>query len=438
MKLIYDKAALIEYINELDAAKESLSLLRDDTFSTYGSCCQKYMKIYSELEQMARKVYNKMEEAESNYRAAEKKCELLENSDENSYEKQHLEQARIICAEAEINMRMATAEYEEYQEKIKNLQDIEDKYRPQMETLVRKIEDQYYSFITLIDNGNRDLVEYMRLIENAKIALDDEFVTSNMKENNAFECERDKWNAEYMPIVKDNIRKSVEKLFSNYISSEKMEKCLETLCYMDQKELMRRYKARNNKMPNGTLLGYNDSKNSCIANDISGKTNDASVGEHIIIGSGATDINLAFVTAVHENLHMMSANDVAGEIRRGIIVGNDEKLRAMNEAFTEYFTYLSCGGEGVLGGLYPGEYSGYQDLMKEMPIIEKAVGRDCMMDAYFNNAPNQLRERIDSLLEDGAWDCMCTASYDWLYRDSNDGKKSFITYINRLENLIYV
>lgn len=241
-----------------------------------------------------------------------------------------------------------------------------------------------------------------------------------------------KWNTEYMPLVKANIRQSVQTYFSKYVSQEKMERCLDSLGFMDQAELRRRYEERGRRM-SGDTLGYNDGESSNIAIDMNGITKGGQVGNHRISGSGGFRINYAFVTAVHENLHMMSANDRPPELRRGLMVGNDEKSRAMNEAFTEYFTFISCGGEKSLGGVYPGRYSLYHELMQEMPIIESAVGRDCMMDAYFNNNPQRIRSKIDSMLEPGAWDAICNASYDLIYNGSaNDGANRLQEYLLRL------
>ncbi len=250
-------------------------------------------------------------------------------------------------------------------------------------------------------------------------------------------CEKtnkdDKWNTEYMPLVKANIRQSVATHFSKYVSQDKLEQCLKALGFMDQDELKHRYESGGGrKIPYGTL-GYNDGKSSNIANDMQGVTSDGYVGDHKIYGSGNADINYAFVTAVHENLHMMSSNDSEGIIRRGIMVGGDEKSRAMNEAFTEYFTYLSCGGDTPLGGLYPGSYSGYQILMKEMPTIEKAIGRDCMMDAYFNNDPQKIRTKIDSILGPGAWDDMCLDSHNLLYGNEYGSTERLSMYLRKLK-----
>jgi hypothetical protein len=231
------------------------------------------------------------------------------------------------------------------------------------------------------------------------------------------QSDTEKWNTEYMPLVKANIRQSVKDYFSDYVSEAKLESCLETLGFMNQEELRQRYETSGVKVPNG-LLGFNDGESSLIAHDIKSHTINGRVGDNVIAGSGNVKINYAFVTAVHENLHMLSANDYMGESRRGLMVGNNEVTRAMNEAFTEYFTFLSCGGEKYMGGLYPGQYSGYHVLMQEMPTIEKAVGRDCMMSAYFNNNPQLIRNKIDSLLENGAWDKMCYAAYDLFYNDN--------------------
>jgi len=242
----------------------------------------------------------------------------------------------------------------------------------------------------------------------------------------------DKWNKEYMPLVHANIRRSVELYFSDYVSEEKLNNCLSTLSFMDQVELAKRYGRGFQK---GTL-GFNDGEFSNIAHDMKGVTYDGRVGDKVIPGSGNTNINYALVTAIHENLHMMSANDTPFEMRRGIMVGNDETSRAMNEAFTEYFTFISCGGDTPLGGYYPGAYSGYQILMQEMPTIEKAVGRDCMMDAYFNNNPQRMRISIDAILGTGAWDDMCAASYDVMYNNNaNNAAVRLSGYLNQLSTI---
>lgn len=294
------------------------------------------------------------------------------------------------------------------------------------ENIIKNLSDSQLERLSVIQNtafleghplSPEDIIQYCKNQENSIITQ-----TSSLFKHGPLpeKFKQDKvWNTEYMPLVKANIRQSVATYFSKYVSNDKLERCLDVLGFMDQAELQYRHSLEHGgELPYGTL-GYNNGTSSNIAHDMKGKTSNGRVGEHKVSGSGGGDINYAFVTAVHENLHMMSANDSNGVIRRGIMV-NDETSRAMNEAFTEYFTYLSCGGETHLGGLYPGRYSNYHILMQEMPILEKSIGRDCMMDAYFNNNPQIIRNKIDSILGSGAWDDMCSSSYDLLYNDNSN------------------
>lgn len=275
---------------------------------------------------------------------------------------------------------------------------------------------------------------YDALNENTHAVVQDRGIGQNiLSKFSHHDTEADKrWNEEYFPLVESNIRSSVNRLFSGYISPEKVDESIEKLSFMGQSDLKKKYGEGFQK---GTL-GFNDGKTSNIAHDIKQPSLDGRVGTQNLQGSGNTNINYAFVTAVHENLHMMSANDTPVCRKRGLMVGNDEISRAMNEAFTEYFTYLSCGGDQPLGGLYPGVYSGYHSIMQEMPILEKAVGRDCMMEAYFHNNPGVLREKVDSILEEGAWDNMCAGAYALLYSPSMiDNQPRLSHYFERLKNI---
>ena len=208
---------------------------------------------------------------------------------------------------------------------------------------------------------------------------------------------------------------------------------------MNQEELRRLYEKKGELKEGEVLLGINNGGISEVACDFKGTTSTEYVGDNLVQGSGNMLINYAFVTAVHENIHMMSANDGGGVLRRGIIVGNNSQARAMNEAFTEYFTYISCGGERDGGGLYPGRYSLYDELMRDMPVLEKTIGRECMKDAYFNNNPDIIRNKIDGLLGSGAWDDMCVASNAAIYskniNERRAGRDRLDYYYDRMKNL---
>ena len=236
----------------------------------------------------------------------------------------------------------------------------------------------------------------------------------------------DKWNGQYLPLVKANIRNSMDRIFPGIVSPEKIESSLSALRFVGPDDMQQSL----GKEYNPNILGYNDSFLSFINQETSGNTRDSTVGDHRIQGSRGADIKFAFVTAVHENLHMMSANGV----NRGIMTDGNESARAMNEAITEYFTYLSCGGDTKLGGLYPGEYSAYHVLVREMPKLEKAVGRSIIATAYFHNKPEVLRNAVDSLLGDGTWQLLCTSSYGVLYSETPGYSATIVLDIfNRLE-----
>lgn len=227
-----------------------------------------------------------------------------------------------------------------------------------------------------------------------------------------------RWNEVYMPLVKVNIRKGVEDHFADYVSEEKLESSLDALEFMNQDELARRYGA---SFQIGTL-GFNDGFASNIASDV-----EAPIADSHESGSSTKShaINFAFITAVHETMHMMSANDTPFKAKRGIM--QREEDRAMNEAITEYFTYIATGGDSPLGGLYPGTYSSYTSLRNEIPVIENFVGSDCIKEAYFHNQPDLIRSKIDQKCGSGTWDCLCHDFYQVQYSDSCNSDRTTAT-----------
>lgn len=261
-----------------------------------------------------------------------------------------------------------------------------------------------------------NLVEKAAIIESL-IGLDDSFLDSESErtrsfyktKNNATSDEQSRqWNETFIPLVKANIRKGVEDHFAEYITEEKLESSLEMLEFMNQDELARRY---GSSFQRG-ILGYNDGSVSNIASDIA-----APIGEGYGDASSTKGraINFAFVTAVHETMHMMSANDTPFRTKRGIM--RREEDRALNEAITEYYTYISTGGDTPLGGLYPGTYSSYTNLRNVIPVIESFVGSGCLKEAYFHNRPDLVCSKIDQKCGLGTWDCLCRDFYQVQYSE---------------------
>lgn len=178
MELSYDRAALHEYIDGINGIGEIMRRSKDESSTAYYSCKQQYTRLYTEMEQITRKAYNKVEAAESMQRTAEAEFDiamrLMENAeDENVQEsvRQRLQHAQGLRAEAEAEMAVASAEYSKAQAKMKSLTDVWDKYQSQLESASHKVEDGLSAFVTVVGNGNRDLGEYMNVIDKAQASL---------------------------------------------------------------------------------------------------------------------------------------------------------------------------------------------------------------------------------------------------------------------------
>ena len=180
MELSYDRAALHEYMDDINGVGEIMRRSKDESSTVYYSCKQQYTRLYTEMEQITRKAYNNVEAAESMQRTAEAEFDLamrlMENAeDENAQEsaRQQLQHAQELRAEAEAKMEEASAEYSKAQAGMKSLTDVWYRYQSQIESASHKVEDGLSAFVTVVGNGNRDLGEYMNVMDKAKASLYD-------------------------------------------------------------------------------------------------------------------------------------------------------------------------------------------------------------------------------------------------------------------------
>lgn len=178
MELSYDRAALHEYMDDINGVGEIMRRSKDESSTVYYSCKQQYTRLYTEMEQITRKAYNKVEAAESMQRTAEAEFDLamrlIENAeDENAQEsaRRQLQHAQELRAEAEAEKAVASAEYSKAQAKMKSLTDVWDRYQSQLESASHKVEDGLSAFVTVVGNGNRDLGEYMNVMDKAQAFL---------------------------------------------------------------------------------------------------------------------------------------------------------------------------------------------------------------------------------------------------------------------------
>ena len=172
MELRIDKAALLEYIDDIEGIGVHLRLAKDKCFGQYHSCKQRYTRLYTEREEAARRAYHKVEAAESMQRAADAEYELAlkmrENAEDDSARAKaetRLRQAQSMRLEAEDELSRAAVEYSNAQGALKFLDDLWEKYRLRLEAAAGRVEDGLSSFLTVVSNGNRDLGEYLDAID---------------------------------------------------------------------------------------------------------------------------------------------------------------------------------------------------------------------------------------------------------------------------------
>lgn len=107
-------------------------------------------------------------------------------------------------------------------------------------------------------------------------------------------------------------------------------------------------------------------------------------------------------TAIHEHNHQLSCNDVKDnlgyvtEYRRGVSInGNDVQV---NEALTELFT------KKMMGSDYPANPNvGYRDNMLRMEKMESGFGTDILKEAYYQNKPDLLKDKYESVMGENTW-----------------------------------
>ena len=105
-------------------------------------------------------------------------------------------------------------------------------------------------------------------------------------------------------------------------------------------------------------------------------------------------------TAIHEYNHILSANDITSggntTYRRGVSInGNDTQV---NEALTEFFTKKMMGSE------YPKNPSvAYMENEARIERMADGFGYANLKYAYYQNRPDVLENRFDSVMGAGSW-----------------------------------
>lgn len=179
--------------------------------------------------------------------------------------------------------------------------------------------------------------------------------------------------------------------YGKYISPDKLDKQFADVKYISKKEMIR-------KKGDERILGYYEG------------------GTRLIIQEGTDYVTQ---TLVHENLHMLSNNSNGdGVIKKRKYGGGYDNI-GINEAITEMLTKRS------LGEQYGPDYSAYSENRDAMTILENSLGEDLIAEAYFQNKPELMEQKIEDVLGYGSWGQLSEAFDDCLsdnYHTKESGK----------------
>ena len=178
MEVGYDKSALLEYMDQIGAIGEQIRRRQDESLNLLNSCKQRYNRIYTKLEEAARRAYNQVESAESMRRSAELEYETARRAYESAEDEgakaaalQRMQHAQALRAKADEEYAEASAAYSKAAGDLKNLSELWEGHAPVLEAQAHRAEDGMASFSRLATNGNSDLGEYMSIMDKAQAAL---------------------------------------------------------------------------------------------------------------------------------------------------------------------------------------------------------------------------------------------------------------------------
>ncbi len=164
---------------------------------------------------------------------------------------------------------------------------------------------------------------------------------------------------------------------SGFLSGEKMNLSIDdSVVFQNNKEFGKSY---GNNWRAERINGFNDGKMSYVKLE----------GEYPL------------KTGVHEYMHGLSANDnrhfpFKTEYRRGISINGKDKQ--FNEGLTEYFT------KQAMGEKYPSDKPiAYGPNAERIEKMAGGFGQDTLKKAYFQNEPELLVDKYESVMGKGSW-----------------------------------
>lgn len=178
MDLLYDKHALLEYLERMHRMTTILKSDQDESSTHLTSCKQRYFRLRGELEQASRKAYNRVENAESMQRSAEllrqtglRILDSAESEQASASAKMQIRTASVQLAKANVELEAANEQYRSVQDTLRHVNELWEKYKPLLEAASRQMEDHFFTFHTLVQTQDQVLSRYMAVMQQVEDAL---------------------------------------------------------------------------------------------------------------------------------------------------------------------------------------------------------------------------------------------------------------------------
>lgn len=178
MKIQYDKHALLEFLERMQSMPSALKSQQDESLSHFNACKQVYMRLLGEIDQICRKAYNRVENAESEQRSTEAKIqtqqrilESAESDQEKASAKNNILLARKQLTDAKNEVELANARFSKAESMQRRINALWEKYLPLLESASRKTEDRFFEFHTEIKKESQALSKYMVAMQKVEEAL---------------------------------------------------------------------------------------------------------------------------------------------------------------------------------------------------------------------------------------------------------------------------
>ena len=178
MKMQYDKHALLEFLERIQSMSFVLKSKQDESLLYFDACKQVYMRLLGEIDQICRKAYNRVEDAESMQRSAESVLQtqqrILENAESDLAKASAETKIRLASrqlTDARTEVELANTKYFNAKSVQSKISALWEKYLPLFESASRRAEDRFFEFHTVIKKEHQALSRYIAAMQQVEEIL---------------------------------------------------------------------------------------------------------------------------------------------------------------------------------------------------------------------------------------------------------------------------